>query len=190
MKEEWRKIPGQSAWYEVSNLGRVRSLTRSQRVRTAHGFLTSRRIKGRMLRPGLASSGYYSVSLCRRSHNVHVLVAHAFLGPCPVKHEVLHNDHVKSNCVMTNLRYGTRGENVSDDHKNGLRKYDHLNMIRRQKEFFKRIPWRGKLWTGTEFWRRFCPKFSEPQRVTDRFKRGVSPAQIIKDQHTSKRRKK
>lgn len=190
MKEQWRKIPGQPAWYEVSNLGRVRSLTHTFWYTNRRGTICSCPHKGRTLRPGLASSGYYSVAISKRSQNVHVLVARAFIGPCPVGHEVLHKNHIKSDCRSTNLKYGTRSQNLREDFQRGHRRTDNLAVVRRQKEFFKRIPWIGKLWTGVEFHKRFCPKFALCWSVTNRFKRGVSPAQIIADQHTAKRYKK
>ena len=60
--------------------------------------------------------------------NVHWCVARAFLGEPPLKHEVLHLDHNPSNNALTNLRYGTRGENMAMDYAVGVRKV-HPNFI-------------------------------------------------------------
>lgn len=54
-----------------------------------------------------------------RSHRVHVLVALAFLGPCPQGMEVLHWDDDPMNKKLSNLRYGTRGDNLRDAVRNG-----------------------------------------------------------------------
>jgi hypothetical protein len=58
---------------------------------------------------------------------VHVLVAAAFLGPCPDGQEVRHLDGDKLNNCLDNLIYGTRSENNLDTvrhghHKKGLPK--------------------------------------------------------------------
>jgi len=101
--EEWR-----ATWhpdYDVSNLGRVKSRARG-------------RVK--ILKPGRSSSGYWSVSFGRgKSQSVHVLVAAAFLGPCPPGQECRHKDDNRENACASNLEYGTRFDNVQDMHKRG-----------------------------------------------------------------------
>lgn len=96
--EEW--CPTHHPNYDVSNLGRVRSRARG---------------KLRILRPGIASNGYPTVSFGRQlgSQCVHVLVAHAFLGGCPSGCEVMHKDDNRANPVASNLEYGTRADNVT-----------------------------------------------------------------------------
>lgn len=97
--EEWR--PTHHPHYDVSNLGRVRS--------RARGGL-------RVLRQGRSSSGYWSVSFGRGhgSQSIHVLVAAAFLGPCPEGQECRHKDDDRTNAKADNLEYGTRRDNVQD----------------------------------------------------------------------------
>jgi len=46
----------------------------------------------------------------------------AFVGVCPDRCEVLHLDHNPANNALTNLKYGTRGENVTMDYDVGTRK--------------------------------------------------------------------
>lgn len=103
--EEWRAVVGWEGLYEVSNLARVR--------RVAGGVGAS---PGRVLRPHPIYSGYLHVSLTRANRSkllyVHVLVARAFLGPCPPGHEVNHCDSNRANCVLTNLEYLTHVENM------------------------------------------------------------------------------
>jgi len=48
---------------------------------------------------------------------VHKIVALAWLGPSDLN--VLHKDDVKTNCKLSNLRYGTQSENVRDAVKTG-----------------------------------------------------------------------
>jgi hypothetical protein len=46
-------------------------------------------------------------------------VAEAFLGPRPPKHDVLHIDGNRHNNCISNLRYGTRAENLHSTYAYG-----------------------------------------------------------------------
>lgn len=108
MAEEWRSVPGYAGRYEVSNLGRVRSLPNSRRRTTL------------VLKPASAKRGGYPVVNLTTSGSqqrvwfVHRLVALAFLGPCPDGMEVCHNDGDTSNAALSNLRYDTPVGNQAD----------------------------------------------------------------------------
>lgn len=105
--EEWRPVPGFEKWYEVSNLGRVKSLG------------TSRGHRPRILRQAVKHQGYRTVCLYRgdckqqRKH-VHRLVLTAFVGECPDDHEACHIDGDGSNNRVENLYWGTRSDNQLD----------------------------------------------------------------------------
>ena len=104
--ETWAFIPGYEGVYQVSDLGNIKSFARYK--------------EGRLLKPGKASHGYYTVSFGRnKSKTVHSLVALAFFGPCPKGMEVLHIDGTRTNNAKTNLRYGTRTDNILDAIKHG-----------------------------------------------------------------------
>ena len=123
--EYWCAIPGYEGEYEVSDLGRVRSLER--RIwRESRGAWFSQRVPARVLRPGKAGSyGHVSVSL--RRHNsrlVHQLVLLAFVGPCPPGQEVRHKNCNGGDNRLANLHYGTRAQNNVDSSKAGKRKLD------------------------------------------------------------------
>ena len=120
MKEEWRPIPGYEGHYEVSNKGRVRSLTRliedKRGVREKH--------HGKSLVTSLNRRGYLSVRLCRngtkRSLTVHRLVAKAFLGtPEDETLVCCHNNGIKTDNRVTNLRWDTIASNYHDMEKHG-----------------------------------------------------------------------
>jgi hypothetical protein len=103
MIEIWKPVVGH-ADYEVSSIGRVRSLLRGVRV----------------LRPGLASNGYLTVALRgRKTRTAHSLVAEAFIGPRPIGEEVRHLDGNRANNSAVNLVYGTRVENRADSDRHG-----------------------------------------------------------------------
>jgi hypothetical protein len=44
---------------------------------------------------------------------------HAFIGPTPEGKEILHNNDVKTDCSLSNLRFGTRKDNHADQVRNG-----------------------------------------------------------------------
>lgn len=119
MKEEWRDIAGYEGLYQVSNLGRVRSLDRV----VPHARYGHQPIKGDLLLPGKNRDGYLGVGLHKNGKKkrarVHKLVAEAFIGPCPDGMEVCHG--VKGNQVNTvaNLRYDTHKNNALDRYRDG-----------------------------------------------------------------------
>ena len=118
--EIWKPIAGHDG-YEVSNLGRVRSLDRTIKRRPSNmqprGAIV--RLKGRLISPGTSSSGHSLVMLGRGAPRlVHRLVLEAFIGPCPDGKEALHFDDVKSHNHLENLRWGTRSENLIDMYRN------------------------------------------------------------------------
>lgn len=110
--EEWRDVIGYEGHYQVSDQGRVKSLGRVV-LRGPSQYV----IKEKLLRPAM-SDGYPYVRLSKdgksKGYRVHILVAAAFIGPRPHKHDVCHRDGKRDNPRLTNLRYGTRKENMGD----------------------------------------------------------------------------
>lgn len=118
--ERWLPVVGFEGLYEVSDLGRVRSLTRI--VETSTG---PRVYQGRILAQ-VASRGthdYPQVSLSKDGvtmpRKVYKLVAEAFLGPCPAGQEVRHGPAGRGESALWNLCYGTRRENNEDRGRDG-----------------------------------------------------------------------
>lgn len=110
--ESWRAVSGFRNSYEVSDLGRVRSLTRM--VETVRG---PRKVRGRVLRSRINDSGYALVTLCGPSGDqtsyVHRIVAEAFHGSSEGR-EVCHGPGPRNDNRASNLRWGTHGENIGD----------------------------------------------------------------------------
>ena len=133
--ETWKPIPSQPG-YEVSDLGRVRSVDRVV-VAAASSYRpeTTRRYKGRLLRPGRASSGHLTVACGKgNSLSVHVLVLESFVGPAPEGHECLHGNGNPGDNRLSNLKWGTRSENLLDNTRLGKNKVSvaQIKEIRRR----------------------------------------------------------
>jgi len=109
IKEEWRSIEGYEDFYEVSNMGNVRSVDRY----TNDGKF----LRGKNIKQGFCTSGYKHVVLCKngipKSMMVHRLAAHAFLrneGKCS---EINHKDENKCNNTASNLEWCDRAYNCN-----------------------------------------------------------------------------
>lgn len=123
--ETWRPVVGFEGVYEVSDLGRVRSLDREILNPLPNGTIRRQRIHGRVLTPGIAKIGRYPyVNLSRgnknqRSHHVHRLVMEAFVGPLPAGMQTRHLNGDPSDCRLANLAYGTPTQNALDKRAHG-----------------------------------------------------------------------
>lgn len=124
IQEEWRPVVGYDGLYEVSSLGRVRSLNRTITYPSRWGTQSSRLAKGTLLKPKRIKDNYLSVCLGDGSGSVyyaHVahLVAAAFIGPRPSGQQVCHNDGNNQNNTVVNLRYDTPSGNCADRRRHG-----------------------------------------------------------------------
>ncbi len=119
-KEIWLPIINYNGLYEISSFERVRGLDRRV-VRKNKGFL---KIKGRILRPAISSSGYLSVSLSKNSrgltHNIHRLMAEHFIDNPNNYKCVNHLDGNKLNNNIPNLEWCTYSQNSIHAHNSGL----------------------------------------------------------------------
>lgn len=114
MDEIWKDVVGYEGLYQVSDLGRVRSLDRKTRIKHK-----ARIFKGAILKPILKkSTGYYVVSLHnngkQKQQHVHRLVAESF---CERKAGQDVVDHINTNTTdnrAENLRWTTTKGNVNN----------------------------------------------------------------------------
>ena len=120
VNEEWRDVLGFEGFYQVSNLGRVRSV---DRVIDA-GLGRKKFIPSRMVTQKLRAEGYLFVSLSKdgiqRYPSVHRLVAIAFVDGYFEGAQVNHIDGDRTNNVAANLEFCTGLENVRHAHSLGL----------------------------------------------------------------------
>jgi hypothetical protein len=137
--EIWKPVSGWEGYYEVSDLGNVRSLTRTAEC-FVRGKVQIRVHKGKFLKPGPnPKSGYLMVSFTapggvRDSKYVHQMVAQEFLSAANEGEEVCHRDGNRVNNVVSNLRYGTRSSNALDRHEHGT-----MNQARGTNHYFHKL---------------------------------------------------
>lgn len=117
--EKWRDVIDYEGFYEVSNLGRVRSVDRMVKHKTG----SMRKWKGKILaQPPVSQKGYPGLKLSKegvkRTRYVHHLVAEAWLGPCPKGQQVRHGPNGLDNSIE-NLSYGTKSEDGFDKRRDG-----------------------------------------------------------------------
>lgn len=112
----WASIPGYEGFYEVSNYGDVRSLTRHVPYGRHKGMV----YRGRDIKQFI-SGKYLSVKLAKagvtKTRYVHELVMLAFEGERPTldgRCEIRHLDGNEMNNQLSNLKYGTTKENAAD----------------------------------------------------------------------------
>lgn len=115
MEEIWKDVKDFEGLYQVSNLGRVRSLTHIEVIKSRWGNLCERKIKGRVLKMSLWRNGYFYFSLWKNnketSFSVHRIVSIHFIPNLENKPEVNHKDGNRKNNRIENLEWVTSSEN-------------------------------------------------------------------------------
>ena len=120
MKEVWKDIQSYEGLYQISNLGRVKSLEK---------YVTERNGKVRIKKESILSEvehthGYKTVCLCngidKKRHYIHRIVLAAFAENSDAKETVNHKDGNKANNRIDNLEWATYAENNCHARKIGL----------------------------------------------------------------------
>ena len=170
MDEIWKDIKGYEGLYQVSNLGRVRSLG------------SDNWHKGRILKPHLDGRGHYLEVGLHKDHkskttNIHRLVAEAFIPNPNNLPQVNHKDECKTNNMVDNLEwcdahyninYGNAKKRIIESRYRNNDINDIVSKIketkRKNKSFSCEIPVNQFTWEGV-----FVARYdsaTEAQRIT------------------------
>lgn len=130
--EVWKDVVGYEGLYQVSNMGRIRSLDREIKCSNSVRFY-----KGRVLSCGKDNHGYLRIILAvagkHRCRQVHRLVAEAFIPNPNGLPEVNHKDeNPLNNCAdnlewcskVYNLEYGTGRLRSIQAHRRAVQQFD------------------------------------------------------------------
>jgi hypothetical protein len=135
MEEVWKDVPKYEGLYQISNLGRVKSLSKYI-TRGNSDYYT----KEKILINKIDGGGYLFVCFCvnqnRKYFKIHKLVAMAFLNHIPDGTQKIVVDHInndKNNNTLDNLQLLNQRENSSKNHKNKTSKYTGVSLTLNKK---------------------------------------------------------
>lgn len=121
MDEAWKDILGYEGFYQISNLGRIKSLPRYRK----NGKTSGKYLQRGIIRKNYDSKTYSCINLSKegktKTHFIHILVANAFLDKIEGKNYVNHIDGNKHNNNVNNLEWCTASENQRHALATGLR---------------------------------------------------------------------
>lgn len=137
-REVWTFVYGYPGLYEVSTLGRIRSMDRV----VPCGLGRTRTIPGRIRALTIRKDNRLTVGLTRAdgkitTHYIHKLVLLSFRGPPPPGTEGCHNDGNYHNCALDNLRWDTRSSNTLDQVRHGTHNKARLQVCPYQHKLIK-----------------------------------------------------
>lgn len=135
--EVWKDILNYEGIYQVSSLGRIKSLKFE---------------KEKVLKQSMYKDKYYTCALClkckSKTYKVHKLVAVAFLNhvPCGMKLVVNHINFIRTDNRVENLEIITTRENANQKHlkTNRSSEYTGVNWHKRDKKWRAKITINGK----------------------------------------------
>ena len=138
-KEIWKDVPGYEKLYQISNLGRVKSIPKISG--SGLGFMT----KEKILKQQNNGNGYKVVHLSKNSkikkNYVHQLVAITFISKDYLFHKkvVDHIDNNRKNNKLENIQIVSQRFNCSKDKKIGTSKYTGVSRQKTRKKWKAQI---------------------------------------------------
>ena len=146
--ENWIDIPNYEGLYQVSDLGRVKSLEKTRM--NGKDFKIKRTYDEKILKTVISKNGYEYVILSKdgkpKTFTVHRIVALSFLGN--IENKVInHIDFNKINNALYNLEIISNLENnchFSKKNKNKSSKYIGVHFCKKSKKWKAQISFNGK----------------------------------------------
>ena len=143
IQEIWKDIPNYEGYYQVSNLGNVKSLARFNNL--------GKRVKERVLKNLVnTTNGYLVVNLSKiglvKTKQIHQLVAEAFLNHKPNGHKLVvnHKNFNREDNRVENLEIITNRENTNKKHKKSKSKYIGVTWHKRANKWTAQILYKRK----------------------------------------------
>lgn len=110
--EDWKDVEGYEGIYQISNWGRVKSLSRERY--NGHGYYV---VGDKIRKLMLSEKGYYLVMLTKnntsKNYRVHRLVAKHFIPNINNYPIINHIDEIKTNNHVNNLEWCTQNQNLN-----------------------------------------------------------------------------
>ncbi|MAT89629.1 MAG: endonuclease [Flavobacteriaceae bacterium] len=149
--EIWKSVKNYETLYEVSNLGRVRSLDRT--IIRKDGIKS--KSYGKLLKPGLSSNGYLTVNLSLngkvKNRTIHTLVGEAFLNYIKKGYTQVidHKDNNKLNNRLDNLKILSNRENTSKEIARGESQYVGVHKLKSTSKGIRKVKPINKPWVAS-----------------------------------------
>ena len=131
--EIWQDVKGFEGFYQVSNLGRIKSLDRIIQQHHRNQRNVEHIYKGKILKGNINKNGYIIVDLHKKGKIkkflLHRLIAETFIPKVKGKNIINHKDNNPTNNQVNNLEWCTQSENIKYAYEFGNKKAPHQKRI-------------------------------------------------------------